>query len=284
MLKMAEAVIDKSKSNEIIVSYETLYEMLRKEKQRAEIQKVDDNFFKNVIGYLNEKKAEIAKTSNQVDLVSAANKAKTKSQIQNIVSILTEFYNRRERKILLMAMNRSRTGSNIVDLSNLMPQERELLNQLSCDLDRYRRGLLYSLLEGKMPEIPKDCPNIMNGPVNAISGTPTKTVSPNLGSGDSSGKVESKPAEPAKSESASSAAPSAPSESASAAESKPAASAGASEPAQTEGTKTVKFTNAVPKFVGKELEVYGPFEPEDTANLPADIADLLIRKGRAEEI
>jgi len=46
----------------------------------------------------------------------------------------------------------------------------------------------------------------------------------------------------------------------------------------------VRFLYAVPKFVGKELEEYGPFEEEDIANLPSDIADILIGKGRVEEI
>ena len=49
-------------------------------------------------------------------------------------------------------------------------------------------------------------------------------------------------------------------------------------------TKLIRFLNPVPKFVGKELEVYGPFEEEEMANLPAEIADILITKGRAEEV
>ncbi|MEK6968108.1 MAG: hypothetical protein AABX51_05755 [Nanoarchaeota archaeon] len=49
-------------------------------------------------------------------------------------------------------------------------------------------------------------------------------------------------------------------------------------------TKLIRFLNPVPKFVGKELEVYGPFEEEEMANLPAEIAEILIKKGRAEEV
>ena len=48
--------------------------------------------------------------------------------------------------------------------------------------------------------------------------------------------------------------------------------------------KVVRFLHAVPKFMGKELEVYGPFDEEDVASLPIDIADLLIKKGRVEEL
>ncbi len=44
----------------------------------------------------------------------------------------------------------------------------------------------------------------------------------------------------------------------------------------------VRFISAVPKFVGPELEVYGPFEPEDMASLPKKMANILVKKGRAE--
>ena len=48
--------------------------------------------------------------------------------------------------------------------------------------------------------------------------------------------------------------------------------------------KLVRFLTHVPKFVGPELEEYGPFESEDIANLPAEIAEVLIDKGKVEEI
>ena len=55
-------------------------------------------------------------------------------------------------------------------------------------------------------------------------------------------------------------------------------------PAVRRETKLVRFLHSVPKFVGKELEEYGPFEEEDVASLPAELADVLVRKGRAEEL
>ena len=46
----------------------------------------------------------------------------------------------------------------------------------------------------------------------------------------------------------------------------------------------VRFVQNVPKFVGSDLEQYGPFQIEDIANLPKQLADILISKGNAEEI
>ena len=63
------------------------------------------------------------------------------------------------------------------------------------------------------------------------------------------------------------------------------ASANTEEESASDGaSKTIRFLSPVPKFVGEELEVYGPFEEDDVANLPFRIASLLIKKGRAEEL
>ena len=48
--------------------------------------------------------------------------------------------------------------------------------------------------------------------------------------------------------------------------------------------KKIRFTHAVPKFVGRELEVYGPFESSEIIELPLELAKILIDKGRAEEV
>ena len=47
--------------------------------------------------------------------------------------------------------------------------------------------------------------------------------------------------------------------------------------------KKIKFLHTVPKFVGRELEVYGPFESGETEELPLELAKILIVKGMAEE-
>lgn len=46
----------------------------------------------------------------------------------------------------------------------------------------------------------------------------------------------------------------------------------------------VRFTANVPAFVGVDLMVYGPFEPEDIAYIPLINADTLILKGIAERL
>ena len=56
------------------------------------------------------------------------------------------------------------------------------------------------------------------------------------------------------------------------------------EPQFKQEKKKIKFLHAVPKFVGRELEVYGPFESGDTGELMLEVAKILIDKGKAEEV
>ena len=43
-------------AKEVNITYETLFEILKREKDMADLQKLDANFFDNFVQYLNEKK------------------------------------------------------------------------------------------------------------------------------------------------------------------------------------------------------------------------------------
>ena len=46
----------------------------------------------------------------------------------------------------------------------------------------------------------------------------------------------------------------------------------------------VRFIRNVPAFVGVDLKTYGPFKPEDVANLPMVNADALAERGLVEKL
>ena len=46
----------------------------------------------------------------------------------------------------------------------------------------------------------------------------------------------------------------------------------------------IKFISPVPKFVGIDNFVYGPFEKEDISVLPEQISNILVNKKRAEKL
>jgi DNA replication initiation complex subunit (GINS family) len=211
---------------EINITYETLFELFRREKTREELQKLDKNFFEDVVNYLKEKQAALNLPKN--DIFAAEERRKAEMQLENIKNILKEFYEKREKKIINMALDMSRTGmgalnSEIVDTSAMLKEEKGLFDLLVKSLNNSRKGVLYNILEAKVPDIKEE---------------------------EKEAKEEAEQKEEVK----------------------------------ADPKKKIRFLQAVPKFIGTDLQEYGPFEKEDSAGLPAEIADILINKGRAEEM
>ena len=200
----------------ISITYEFLYELLRKEKFRKELQKLDENFFKDVINYLEEKKAILMSQEKKDSIFAPSNVQKTRKQLENLQKIIKEFYERRETKIIQLAVFSSRTNAPIQDYASMLEEEKEFYKTIVEELNNYRSSILKSLLEGKLP----------------VKGR---------------NKKKQKDAEPVE-------------------------------------TKLIRFMQAIPQFVGDDLEVYGPFESEDISNLPTRVAEVLIKNNRAEEL
>lgn len=219
--EMADEKTDEKE--EVTITYETLFELLRREKDRGELQKLDDSFFINVLRYLKDKRAII--DNGQGDLFSAEEKRKTEDQMENIMKILKELYGRREKKIIGLALEKSKNKATIIDNSVFLNEEKGLFDNVVKILDSGRENVLAKLTNLQEPVA--------------------------LGSFGVGGAVKEVVEEKKE---------------------------------VKKDTKLVRFLNAVPKFVGKELEEYGPFEEEDIASLPVEIANVLINKGRVEEI
>jgi DNA replication initiation complex subunit (GINS family) len=236
-------------NEKIILTYETIYEILRKEKSKDELQKLDEGFLANALAYLREKQLLYDEAMRKSDIFSVADREKLSIQLYNIRKLVRELYERREKKVLDMAMNRSRTNSAVVDTSNLLNHERELFSSFVEVLDKFRNGVLHTMLELKEPTMV----------------SMANTICQPAPAGDAIGAVNSAAAIDG-------------------AQQASALQTAAGEQEETRKTKFVKFVQPVEQFVGSELELYGPFECEAKAYLPTDIADILINDGRATEI
>lgn len=214
-----------SSQKEVAVTYETLYELLRREKMREELQPLDAGFLIDVLNYLREKQRILDDAEKKQDLFSLDEREKTQVQLVNIRKIVRELYERREKKIIEMALNRSRTKSNLIDTSALLVHERYIFDSLVSVLDNFRMTVLHNVLSLREPTLS-----------DTQLPQPQQTLSPSL----------PEPAQPSK--------------------------------------KSVKFTQSVEQFLGKELELYGPFQPNQQEQLPAEIANILIEKGSAVEV
>jgi DNA replication initiation complex subunit (GINS family) len=218
---------------EVAVTYETLYEMLRREKSREELQGLDEGFLLDVLSYLREKQRILDDAEKKQDMFSLDEREKTQVQLVNIRKIVRELYERREKKIADMALNRSRTRSNLIDTSTLLVHERYLFDSIVSVLDSFRDSVLHSVLSLREPSLTINLPE-------------TAKTQQEIQVAQSLVQPVEEPPEPT--------------------------------------IKFVKFTQPVEQFVGKELELYGPFQPDQREQLPADIADVLIAKGSAVEV
>ena len=227
-----------SVSEKIILTYETLYEILRKERSKDELQRLDEGFLANALSYLKEKQLLYDESMRKTDIFSVADRDKLSTQLYNIRKLMRELYEKREKKILDMAVNRSKTNSAIIDTSNLLSHEKELFGSFVEVLDRFRKGVLHSMLELKEP---------MQMPAT------NSAVCQQAASGEQAAQLLQ-------------------------------TAQTANEEENEKKTRFVKFVQPIEQFVGSELELYGPFEPESKAYLPTAIADILINDGRATEI
>lgn len=210
---------------EIALTFETLYDILMREKQREELVPIDPQFFQNVILYLKEKISIWERISKETDVFSLGERDKIEAEIKNTRKVLKDIYERREKKIIGLAVNKSRIGHGL-EADHLLEVEKKFFDALVGVLDSYRHGILFNLLNMNAPHVEE------KKVVVEISGS--ETVEPR--------KQEQKE------------------------------------------LLMVRFVHAVPKFIGNDLAVYGPFDEDDVANIPREAAQILITKKRAEEI
>ena len=209
--------------NKIVITYETIFELLRREKEREALQKLEKTFFQDILEYLKERKKILI--SQESTLIEPEEKKKNEKQFENVKKLLKEFYERREKKIINFAIDKSRTGSDLMDKDSLLEEEHKFFQKLVDLLNNNRSDILNKLLNLEMPKSEEKKPESREEGVIR----------------DSIGKEE-------------------------------------------KSALMIRFVHAVPKFIGTELEEYGPFEEEEVANLPKEIAMVLIDKGRAEAI
>jgi DNA replication initiation complex subunit (GINS family) len=220
------------------LTYEGLFDTLRREKSRDELQALERNLYSRVRDFLATKE-DAARSAGTTTL------AGTRAQIehQNARKILRELYERRERKIVTMALHRLRTEAAVVDTAALLPEEESLFAALCSDLERNRSFVLAGV---ETPAAVR-APVVSHEPLEpAPRGRiiPVRAIAPegvSVDDGDTAtGDIEEAP------------------------------------------FITVRFTSAIPKFAGPDGIARGPFNPGDEGSVPRLIAEILLRKGKAE--
>jgi len=208
----------------IIITYETLFDILRKESGREDLQEIPETFYADVHVFLDEKKAE--SHGNQRAAI----------EYENTQKIVRELYDRRERKLLLLALNKARTESAIIDPSILLPEERTLFDDLVEKLRANKKAVLATLTDSRASVTPT---------------TPVASTPP---------AQEPVPADPV-------------------IEVTQSGEVVLPEPASETTGLRVTFLKAVPKFIGRDMTIFGPFDVGAQTQLPQDVVNVLLKKG-----
>ena len=260
----------------IKITLETLYDILRNEKKREDLQKLESTFFIDVISYMREKQAFLATKKDVDDLFASGEKDKLEYEIRSIKRILKEIYEKREEKILDIALNRSRTGSEIIDTSSMLREEKEFYERILDTLDKFRQGIIMNLFKGELPsllDLSRVCFEVEKPEEKKIKLEP-KLEQATLPAEDSleTSETEEPEEETAETEET---------------KDEPESTKQESSPETTsepqEMTK-IKMIKAMPSFIWKDMKEYGPYDVNDEVEIFPEVAELMIRKGRAEKV
>lgn len=138
-----------------MVSYQEIYDLLRKEKYSEQLQQLPDNFLKEISIYLNEKKSIVDK--DQGGLFSDTQKI-TRKQFENAVSLVNELLAVREKKVLNLSFTAAQTGVSKRDTETLLKHEKELFENVVRKLEENKVAVT-GILEGVEQE--KDLKNVL---------------------------------------------------------------------------------------------------------------------------
>jgi DNA replication initiation complex subunit (GINS family) len=279
----------------IPITYETLFEFLRIEKSREELQKLDDGFYNHVIQYLKQKQDMLDKKRHESDLFAAEEIKKIQIQIDNVHRILKDLHTKREKKILNLAWNKARTNSSLVTTQNLLQEEKQLFDTLSQQLLSFRSDVLLNILKLNLPTVTQ----VSSKVVSSASTSSTTSTMPSSSPTSTSSTLPSSDIPIQQTTSTSTISQNISDEnkeSTQIIQQEPTANISSNQDSvddnnqntnneeldnQEQETKSVVFISFVPKFLGTNLETYGPYDKEDSAQLPTKIANVLVNKGRA---
>ncbi len=132
-----------------IITYEKLYDLLRKEKSTQELQKIDKDFFRSVVDYLKEKEA-IAESQKGKESIFSGEADTTVKQVANIKKLIKELYEKREYKTIQLAMFASRIGDKEIPAA-LLAEERPLFLDIVNILNVYRESVVQNVIDKRLP-------------------------------------------------------------------------------------------------------------------------------------
>lgn len=249
---------------DVHITYETLFDLLRKERSLDELQHLDIDFWSHVVNYLRERDAFMKKTS-------MSEQEKTRIQLQNIKRIIKEIYEHRQRKLVNLAINVVRTESaDYLDTTSMLNEEKPLFNTLLKLLTTHKQELLLQVLNNDFSLLSSE---ITSSKDEDSSLTSSSFSSKEISSSEEekSQKCNSKKDDGDKS-------------------SVKIEKDDGDENSVDDNNKIsdeeilVKFLSSVPKFLGKDKQVFGPYDQGKIVSLPSSLVAILLKKGKVQKV
>ncbi len=109
-----------------MITYNDLYETLRKERYSEQLQQLPKTFLEDVASYFEEKK-QITLTNTDIFSDSVM---KTKKQFENAIGLFKELMLRRRKKLMTLAFVAAETGISKRDFENMLDFEKKLFDDI----------------------------------------------------------------------------------------------------------------------------------------------------------
>jgi len=113
-----------------MITYNDLYEALRKERYSEQLQPLMKDFVKEVAGYIKEKENVIGIGTTPGNGLFSDETMKSKKQLENAISIFKELILRRKKKLLDLAFVSAETGISKRDFDNMLGFEKETFEKI----------------------------------------------------------------------------------------------------------------------------------------------------------
>jgi DNA replication initiation complex subunit (GINS family) len=159
-----------------MITYNDIYEALRKEKYSEQLQPLPKKFICDVSVYISEKK----NLSRKGDDLFSEDVMKVKKQLENALSIFNELMMIRKRKILNLVFVASETGISKKDFENMMDFEKELFDNIIDSVKVAEKKLSFEFSGGDLSsgkEIQNDMLLFLED-VEELTGLDGETIGP----------------------------------------------------------------------------------------------------------
>jgi DNA replication initiation complex subunit (GINS family) len=131
-----------------MITYQELRKIQAKERDNPEIQDIGEDFIDRVVGYVHDKRNALKEMKEKDSVFSKDSTSEIQHELRNVLSIISDIYDRRQRKILSQVMISLKTDS-LEDISKMMEFEKDIYEKSLSLLKKFRSEFFNKVMNGK---------------------------------------------------------------------------------------------------------------------------------------